>query len=482
MRNLLLTLASFFVLTALQAQQDDRSYFGVKAGVNLAEIRSGSSFTDDDLLNTKTGIAGGLFYHLSLNKVVALQPEILYSQMGSKFDDNTSTTLNTAGQIDVNYISVPLLIKVSPFRALGLYAGPQIDYYMGGKATFDDSERSDIGLSYGSSAGNQAFMSLTGGLELAISGTFGIYGRYIYGLSDIAEGDIEDIFTQGSKLYNDAIQVGLTIGFPGKEKMEEAMDVAAPVLDTDGDGTPDVNDACPLVAGSAKYDGCPVPDSDGDGINDEVDKCASIFGTAKYNGCPVPDTDGDGFNDEQDKCPNQAGTLKYNGCPTPDTDGDGINDDEDRCPTQRGLAAHGGCPVPDSDGDGINDDADKCANYPGKAENGGCPDMTLYFANDDPRLTAIDIARLEYALEVIQANPKANLILEGYASPVGSAAHNMKLSQKRADNVKDYFISKGVAAERITAVGKGMDNPITAGNKEDSNTLSRRVYIRVATQ
>lgn len=481
MRTLLLTLVSFLVLNALQAQQDERGYFGIKAGVNLANIRSANHFTDGDLLNTKTGLAGGLFYHLGLTKALSIQPELLYSQMGSKYDDGTSSFLNTKGQMNLNYISVPLLIRVSPFKPLGLFAGPQLDYFIGGKADFDASERTDESLSYGTSGSSQTFISVTAGAEIRLFGSIGIYGRYIYGLSDITGGEIGDAFTQGSDLYNDAIQVGLTIGFPGKEKdeMAEGEMTMAPALDTDGDGTPDLNDNCPLVAGSPKYNGCPVPDTDGDGINDEVDKCPALFGTAKYNGCPVPDTDGDGFNDEVDKCPTQAGTLKYNGCPTPDTDGDGINDDDDKCPTQRGTAQYFGCPVPDTDGDGINDDVDKCVHYPGDAANFGCPDMTIYFANAEPTLTADDKARLDNALEVINDNPNTNLLLEGHASPVGNADYNKTLSQKRADNVMAYFVSKGIAAARMTATGLGEAYPVAASDKGDVNTLSRRVVIKV---
>lgn len=481
MRNLLLTLAAFLVLTALQAQQEDRSYFGIKAGVNLANIRSDNDFTDGDLLNTKMGLTGGLFYHISLTKALSLQPEFLYSSMGSKYDEGTSEYLSTAGQMNLNYLSFPVLIKLSPIKSLGLFAGPQLDYYIGGKTDFDN-DRQDEGISYGTSGYPLTFFSLTAGAEIRLFKTVGIYGRYIYGLSDITGGDVEDAFNKYSTLYNDAIQVGLTWGWPGKQKdeMDEADMPAAMIQDADGDGTPDINDNCPLTAGSPKYNGCPVPDTDGDGINDESDKCPALFGTSKYMGCPVPDTDGDGFNDEQDKCPTQAGTLKYNGCPTPDTDGDGINDDDDKCPTQRGTAAYMGCPVPDSDGDGINDDTDKCPHYPGDAVNGGCPDMTIYFANAEPTLTADDKARLDKALEVVNDNPTTSFVIEGHASTVGEAAYNKKLSQKRADNIMEYFTSKGIAAGRMTAMGYGEEQPLKGANKAEGDLLSRRVVIRAA--
>jgi hypothetical protein len=82
-------------------------------------------------------------------------------------------------------------------------------------------------------------------------------------------------------------------------------------------------------------------DSDGDGIPDNQDACPTIFAQGG-NGCP-PDSDGDGIPDSQDVCPAvpwQGG----NGCP-PDTDGDGVFDTVDLCP-QVAAATQDGCPLP----------------------------------------------------------------------------------------------------------------------------------------
>ena len=105
--------------------------------------------------------------------------------------------------------------------------------------------------------------------------------------------------------------------------------------------------------------------------------------------------------------------------------------------------------------------------------------MTIYFANGEPTLTPDDKQRLDKALEVINDYPSTNLIIEGHASTVGDAAMNKKLSQKRADNIVEYFKSKGVAAERMTAMGYGEEQPVKGATAAEGHLLSRRVVIRV---
>jgi hypothetical protein len=94
--------------------------------------------------------------------------------------------------------------------------------------------------------------------------------------------------------------------------------------DTDGDGTPDVDDACPDEPGPPSNNGCPLPppDADGDGVPDSEDDCPNEAGPASNKGCPLPpvDTDGDGTPDSEDECPNEAGPASNKGCPLPDPD------------------------------------------------------------------------------------------------------------------------------------------------------------------
>jgi hypothetical protein len=60
--------------------------------------------------------------------------------------------------------------------------------------------------------------------------------------------------------------------------------------DTDGDGTPDVDDGCPEVPGPASNGGCPLPDGDGDGIPDGQDDCPAVSGPSSNAGCPLDET------------------------------------------------------------------------------------------------------------------------------------------------------------------------------------------------
>ena len=229
----------------------------------------------------------------------------------------------------------------------------------------------------------------------------------------------------------------------------------------------------------------PAPlDTDGDGIFDNVDKCPNAPGIAKYQGCPVPDTDGDGINDENDKCPSVKGLAKYDGCPVPDADKDGVNDEEDKCPTVAGLARYQGCPIPDTDGDGINDEEDKCPSIKGVSTNNGCPNLNfdskdIKFAINSAKLTEPSKKELDKGVVILKENNALKISIEGHASTTGTDKINDPLSLKRANSVKDYFVSKGVEKDRLSTVGHGSKQPVADNKTSDGRKANQRVDFKV---
>jgi outer membrane protein OmpA-like peptidoglycan-associated protein len=232
-------------------------------------------------------------------------------------------------------------------------------------------------------------------------------------------------------------------------------------------------------------------DKDGDGVIDRNDACPDEAGPSTNNGCPLADDDNDGFPNINDACPNVAGTI--NGCP--DSDGDLVPDIYDACPNVAGKAELGGCP--DSDNDGVVDSQDPCPNTYGTIN--GCteaavqamvPNSTkdaqfklieaaenILFEFDKATLTAGSYDALDDILKVLQENPTIKLDINGHADSTGSPEYNLRLSERRAQTVKDYFTSKGIAANRLESAGFGERAPRTGNSTSGERALNRRVDI-----
>lgn len=84
------------------------------------------------------------------------------------------------------------------------------------------------------------------------------------------------------------------------------------------------------------------------------------------------------------------------------------------------------------------------------------------FAFDKAQLKA-DQPKLDQIAAVLGRNGHAeNVVVTGYTDRLGSTKYNLSLSKKRAEAVKSYLVTKGIAAERIETIGKGKANPVVA--------------------
>ncbi len=196
------------------------------------------------------------------------------------------------------------------------------------------------------------------------------------------------------------------------------------------------------------------------------------------------DSDGDGVVDEADKCPNtpRGITVDARGCP-PDSDGDGVPDYLDRCPsTPPGVAVdNSGCPF-DSDGDGVADHLDKCPNTPKGAtvNEAGCWSLqatTLYDSNSS-YIRAEAYPLLDEVTSILMKNPEMEVEVQGHTDNTGSAEYNQWLSEKRAQRVKDYLVSKGIDPSRLEAKGYGLTQPVASNATEEGRAQNRRVELK----
>ena len=204
-----------------------------------------------------------------------------------------------------------------------------------------------------------------------------------------------------------------------------------------------------------------VADTDGDGVADDVDACVDVAGPAENKGCPWLDTDKDGVLDKDDKCPTVAGPKENAGCPWKDTDGDGVADKDDKCPTVKGTAANKGCPEATAE-------VIKSLNTYSKA---------IMFDSGKSTIRPESTSKLEEIVKVMTEYNATNFKLEGYTDNTGVAAKNLQLSKERAAAVKDYLISKGISADRLSSEGYGIVKPIASNKTAAGRAQNRRVEI-----
>jgi outer membrane protein OmpA-like peptidoglycan-associated protein len=79
--------------------------------------------------------------------------------------------------------------------------------------------------------------------------------------------------------------------------------------------------------------------------------------------------------------------------------------------------------------------------------------------------------------EGLQADPGAAIVIEGHTSSEGSTAYNQDLSARRAQSVVEDLVRRGLEAGRITARGRGEDDPIAGNDDESGRSLNRRVEV-----
>ncbi len=105
---------------------------------------------------------------------------------------------------------------------------------------------------------------------------------------------------------------------------------------------------------------------------------------------------------------------------------------------------------------------------------------SVLFATNESTLMPAAQDRLNQVADALLATKERNLIVEGHTDSQGSSSFNQLLSQKRADGVRSYIISRGYPGELIQARGIGEDKPVADNSSAEGRANNRRVEIVVA--
>jgi OmpA-OmpF porin, OOP family len=169
----------------------------------------------------------------------------------------------------------------------------------------------------------------------------------------------------------------------------------------------------------------------------------------------------------------------------------------------------------DSDGDGVTDDLDQCPDTPAgtPVDEKGCPIQAAPTPVEAPACKQPDAGEpidlngckigdslvlkgVNFELDSAHLTPNAKTILDGvadallaqqnikaeiggYTSSEGSDRHNQKLSERRAESVKQYLTSRGIDAGRLTTHGYGKSSPVADNATNEGRELNRRVELKV---
>jgi len=427
-----LILTVFMVFTVSNAQTSENPW-AVSIGANIVGIQ-------DDAVDSDTGSG---IPHLSLSRYIAGGFSIGAQFAKNSFDVN---------KISKDYLSVDGVVKFN------ISEGKYVPYLFAG---YGISKFGTDSSKHGNFPSTEAARTILGGIG------FNYYFSDNWAIN--ASTSYRSVNETGA--YNHLQHaIGVSFNFGAQ--------------DSDKDGLSDKKDVCPEIPGLKEFDGC--PDTDGDGIPDNKDACPEEAGSAEMNGCP--DSDGDGVTDIEDACPDKAGSVEMNGCP--DSDGDSVADNLDKCPEQAGDAANNGCPLDDSDGDGVADKDDACPDEAGEADNNGCPavpqklidflqgdNSKILFRADSYAISNNATSKLNSLKAILKEYPDASIIIEGHASEDGSSEYNMKLSDKRANSVKDALIAAGIDPNHLETKAYGETKPVGDNNTKSGRAANRRVVF-----
>ena len=174
-------------LSAINAQDIS---FGAKAGLNLASV----SGDDTSGLDSRLSFHLGAVAELEISEKFSIQPELLYSSQGAKYEDSyTDFGFNITEKVvaKYDYLNLPIMAKYYIAEGFSIEAGPQIGVLLKAEADIENLNEFTKGIDFGLNFGFG--YKLDNGLNFA--------ARYNLGLSNINDGEGSDEFKNQNAVF-----------------------------------------------------------------------------------------------------------------------------------------------------------------------------------------------------------------------------------------------------------------------------------------
>lgn len=231
MKKLFIGLAftgSLFINAQEKTKPSSPITFGVKAGFNATTISrndSNDGYYDNDQ-KMKAGFNAGVFANIPVAEKFSIQPELLFSQLGSKSEaryrnteGNRTVSVEVNDKTNLNYLALPVMVQYNILPQLYVEAGPEFGFLLGGKSKGDVTitEREGNFTSYQSETSsnkinmdrfNRFNVGIGIGAGYYFTPQFGVTARFTAGLTNIMKSDFD-----AYKARNNAFQVGVAYKF-----------------------------------------------------------------------------------------------------------------------------------------------------------------------------------------------------------------------------------------------------------------------------
>ncbi len=488
MKNINKVLLLLILLSAVtNAQFKD---FGIKAGIKANGAIANNEFSDDNGMSLNSYLFNG-FLRFELNHDWNVELSLGYGNL--KGDDfNYLLGKKGTGSFSTSIIPIEAKLLYAPWNLENwnpyIYAGfGGLSYSVGTKPSVKSSVAVDesgftgvipFGIGTEVKLSEDVILDLSAGLNYSLTDNLNYFKISSYNDAYLNIG--AGIAYSQESMNSDKDGDGLT----KREELELGTDPRNP--DTDGDGLKDGIEVKQYTTDPRKAD------TDGDGLKDgeellnyktnplkadtDNDGLTDYDELMKFKTDPLnADSDNDGLNDGDEIMKYKTDPLKA------DTDGDGLKDGDE-------VMKYKTNPLNvDTDGGTVNDGVevnrgtnplDPKDDVPVEFVEKEYSYKNVYFGFDKNKISKKELKTLDSTIVTLSQLNDPQITLSGHADAIGSDKYNMKLSEKRANVVKEYMVKKGLNAEKISVEFFGESKPAATNKTAKGRAMNRRTEIK----